>query len=86
MRLEKGNFEKFTNMDEFMSGMIGKNVYLKRRGELTEKVDVLYAIDGFLEEMEENLVKKVTVFRRTGWRFFRGWCIMRFNRVNESLF
>lgn len=44
--------ERFTNMDQFMAGNLDKEVYQKRRGELTQEAERL---DGMIADMEAKL-------------------------------
>ena len=48
----KCEVERFTNMDQFMAGNLDKEVYQKRRSELTEEAERL---DGMIADLEAKL-------------------------------
>lgn len=54
--------ERFTNMDQFMAGNLDKEVYQKRRGELTREAERL---DGLISDLEAKL-QEMEVVRDDG--------------------
>ena len=50
--------DRFTNMDQFMAGNLEKDVYQKRRAELTKEVERL---DGLIADLEAKLREMETV-------------------------
>lgn len=53
--LERCNTEKFANMDGFIAGTIGKEIFQKKRGELAEQEARLHEQIAILEKQAQEL-------------------------------